>query len=282
MYYGKNICCEVPVQVEGLKSQRLYVFLQDAISRGHLQPGQKLPGENDLALQFGVSRVTVRRALAALAEQGLVMRKPGLGTVVREPSVSSSVITADVSNLLPHIVRMGKDSQIRMLEFAYLPASPYVADRLGLIPGERVQYSVRVRSTAGEPFSYLTTYVPERIARHYDESDLAQTPLYALLERSGVKVHRATQTISAALASPTVSEALQVAQGAPLIALTRVVFDDKGKGVELLEAQYRPDRYRIQVDLERDRGRDDQFWKPIRGKGGIRVNPGRSARVHKS
>jgi GntR family transcriptional regulator len=209
-----------------------------------------------------------------------VLRKPGLGTVVQAPSVASSLITADVSNLLPHIVRMGKDSQIRMLEYAYVPASPDVADKLGLIPGERVQYSVRVRSTADAPFSHLTTYVPERIARHYSEADLAQTPLYALLERSGVKVHRATQTISAALASPTVAEALQLSQGAPLIALTRVVFDEKGKGVELLEALYRPDRYRIQVDLERDRSHDDAFWTPIRGKGGIRPDSPRGTRVH--
>jgi GntR family transcriptional regulator len=270
------------VQVEGLKSQRLYVFLQDAISRGNLQPGQRLPGENELAQQFGVSRVTVRRALAALADQGLVVRKPGVGTVVQIPSASSSIITADVSNLLPHIVRMGKDSQVQMLEFAYVPATPYVAEKLGLVTGERVQYSVRVRSRAGEPFSYLTTYVPERIAQNYSEADLARTPLYALLERSGVKVHRATQTISAVLASPVVSEALQLTPGSPLIALTRVVFGEKDRGVELLEALYRPDRYRIQVDLERDRGRDDQFWKPIRGKGGLRVNTARASRVVKN
>jgi GntR family transcriptional regulator len=266
------------MQVAGLKSQRLYVFLKDAISRGHLTPGQKLPSENELAVQFSVSRVTVRRALSALSDQGLVSRKPGMGTVVQAPSLASTVITADVSNLLPHIVRMGKDSQIRLLEFAYLPANAYVAEKLDLVPGERVQYSVRVRSTAGQPFSHLTTHVPDRVAQSYDESDLARTPLYALLERSGVKIHRATQTITAVLASPTIAEALGLAQGSPLISLTRVVYDEKGRGVELLEALYRPDRYRIQVDLARDSGRGDHFWKPIRGKSGVRVNPGRSSR----
>jgi GntR family transcriptional regulator len=266
------------MQVAGLKSQRLYVFLKDAISRGHLGPGQKLPSENDLATQFSVSRVTVRRALSALSDQGLVSRKPGMGTVVLTPNVSSAVITADVSNLLPHIVRMGKDSQIRMLEFAYIPANAYVADKLGLLTGERVQYSVRVRSTEGQAFSHLTTHVPDRVAQHYNESDLARTPLYALLERSGVKIHRATQTISAMLASPTVAEALGLAQGSPLIALTRVVYDEKGRGVELLEALYRPDRYRIQVDLARDSGRGEHFWKPVRGKGGTRVSTEKSRR----
>jgi GntR family transcriptional regulator len=57
------------------------------------------------------------------------------------------------------------------------------------------------------------------------------------------------------------------------------VYDEKGRGVELLEALYRPDRYRIQVDLARDSGRGDHFWKPIRGKSGVRVNPGRSSRA---
>ena len=266
------------MQVAGLKSQRLYVFLKDAISRGHLAAGQKLPSENDLALQFDVSRVTVRRALSALCDQGWVSRKPGFGTVVLSPDVASTLITADVSNLLPHIVRMGKDSQIRLLEFAYIPANAFVAEKLDMLPGERVQYSVRVRSIGGEAFSHLTTHVPDRVAQSYDESDLAQTPLYALLERSGVKVQRATQTISAVLASPAIAEALGLSQGSPLISLTRVVFDEKGRGVELLEALYRPDRYRIQVDLARDSGPGEHFWKPIRGKGEPRESTGRAKR----
>jgi GntR family transcriptional regulator len=249
--------------VEGSKSQRVYLTLRDAILSGRVAVGERMPGELELAARYGVSRVTVRRALTVLAEQGLLERRPGAGTVVKERPLDATVITADVSNLLPNMVKMSRASQIRLLEFAYLPAPRAVADALGLAPGDRVQYSVRVRSVDGAPFSYLVTHVPDRIARHYNEADLAQTPLFALLERSGVEVDRATQTISAQLAGPVEAEALDVAPGSPLIALTRVVFDAQGRGVEHLQALYRPDRYRIQVDLGREGGRESRYWKPL-------------------
>lgn len=249
--------------VEGSKSQRVYLTLRDAILSGRLAVGERVPGEIELATRYGVSRVTVRRALTALAQQGLLERRPGSGTVVKPRPLDATVITADVGNLLPNVRKMGRESQIRLLEFAYLPAPRPVSEALGLPPGDRVQYSVRVRSVDSVPFSYLVTHVPDRIARHYNESDLAQTPLFALLERSGVKVDHATQTISAQLAGPVEAEALAVAPGSPLIVLTRVVFDVNGLGVEHLLALYRPDRYRIQVDLGRAGSGEARYWQPL-------------------
>ena len=92
--------------------------------------------------------------------------------------------------------------------------------------------------------------------------DLANTPLFVLLERSGVKVDHASQSISATLANHEVAEALDVAVGSPLISLTRVVYDEQGRGVEHLEALYRPDRYRFQIDLERNGDDHSRYWEP--------------------
>jgi GntR family transcriptional regulator len=83
-----------------------------------------------------------------------------------------------------------------------------------------------------------------------------------LLERSGLTAERATQTISATLASPEVADALQLDLGSPLIALTRVVYDRSDRGVEHLHALYRPDRYSFQFDLVRTGSTGRRRWPP--------------------
>ena len=249
--------------MKSTKYHRVYLLLKDAIERDQLSPGTKLPGELALADRHQVSRITVRRAMAALADEGLVTRRAGVGTVVACRPMEASQITADVSNLLPNFVRMSNESSIKLLEFAYRPATPVIASRLKLSPRERVQYSVRVRSMQGKPFSYLITHVPASIAQNYDENALATTSLFMLLERGGIKADHATQTISAALATEEIAQALDVPVGSALIALQRVVFDQEGRGVEHLEAFYRPDRYRIQVDLGRAGESSARYWQPI-------------------
>ena len=112
------------------------------------------------------------------------------------------------------------------------------------------------------PFSYLTAHVPEEIGRTYSKSQLATQPLLGLLERSGAKLDRASQRISAVLASPDLAHALKVRVGSPLIELVRVVFDRNGRGVEHLHALYRPDRYNFEMELVRAGEIDAPTWMP--------------------
>lgn len=247
----------------GTKSHQLFLLLKDAIVSGRLGPGSKLPGELKLAQEHQVSRVTVRRAMEALSEEGLVTRRAGQGTVVTEQAVGVSMMTASVANLLPNLAKLGETSRVRLLEFAYIDPPDLVRERLNLAAGERTQRSVRIRLSDDKPFSYLVTHVPEGIAVHYSEADLAATPLYVLLERSGVELDHASQTISATLATKETAAALGVQIGSPLIDLTRVVFDRNGRGIEHLKALYRPDRYRIQIDLNRAGDDESRYWKTV-------------------
>lgn len=247
----------------GTKSHQLFLLLKDAIVSGHISPGSKIPGELKIAAEHQVSRVTVRRALDALVQEGLIIRKRGVGTLVCERPVGATVITASVSTLLPNMQKLGENSRVQLLEFSYDSPSETVRELLRLQPHERIQRSIRVRLAEDKPFSYLTTYVPERIALSYNESDLTTMPLFALLERSGVNLDNATQTISATLATKNIAEALDVAPGSALISLTRVMYDNDGKGVEYLHALYRPDRYRIEIDLCRTDSAEGRYWQPL-------------------
>jgi GntR family transcriptional regulator len=251
----------VAEQLSEAKARRVYLILRDRILSNAFQPGARLPTEVDLARFHRVSRVTVRRALAELSREQLIERRRASGTrVIYQPS--SKPITADISNVLATLVEMGERTSSRLLSFTYVPATGAVAEALGATATEKLQRSVRVRSTSGMPFSYLVAHVPERIGRTYSRKDLADKPLLALLERSGVKIERASQRIGAVLATPETAQALKVRVGSPLIELVRVVHDSDGRGVEHLHALYRPDRYTLEMELERSAEKDGRTWKP--------------------
>lgn len=253
--------------LEPQKARRLSLLLRERIASGEIGPGSRLPSEPALALEHGVSRVTVRRALDSLAADGLVDRRVGSGTFVREPETPRPII-ADFSNMLTHLVEMGRRTGVRLLAFSYGAPPDGVAQALLLRPGERTQRSVRVRLIDGQPFSYLTTHVPERIGLTYSEADLAAVPLLTLLERSGTEIGRASQTIGATLAGPDVAEALALEIGSPLLSLNRVVFGPDGRGVEHLQALYRPDRYSFQMELHRAGDAGERRWSPMPAKAG--------------
>lgn len=248
---------------EGGKARRVYLLLRDEVSNGIYGPGAALPGEQRLAERYDVSRVTIRRALEALERDGLIQRRAGSGTVVRRQDRAGGQIAADFATLMPQLVAMGRDTTARLLSFSYGRAPEAVAQAMALPEGARVQTAVRVRLIDGVPFSHLTTYVPEGIAANYTEADLATTPLFRLLERSGVEVSAAQQSVSATLAAPDVAEALGVAVGSALLSIRRVVRDAAGQGVEYLSALYHPDLFRLEMTLDRVGADGNRHWAPV-------------------
>lgn len=247
---------------EGGKSRRIYLQLRDAIAQGAYPALSFLPGEQRLALDFNVSRVTVRRALLALQDEGWIERRAGSGTRVLQKSEDSAPIGADMTTLLPQLSEMSRRTDIRLLHTRNESAPRHVAMALDLESGSGVQKATRVRLIKDVPFSHLTTYVPADIAARYEENDLADTPLFQLLERADVRIAEAHQSVSATLAAPEVADALEVSVGAALLSLTRVVQDQTGRGVEYLSALYRPDLFRLDMTLARVGQSGDRHWEP--------------------
>ncbi len=244
------------------KAKQVYLVLRDRILSGAISLGAKLPTENELAHCYGVSRVTVRRALGELARERLIERRRSAGTrAIYRPSPAP--ITADISGVLADLAEMGRRTTVRLLSFEYVPAEGAVAQALAAAADQLLQRSVRVRSIDGLPFSYLTTHVPESVSVTFTRHDLAARPLLELLERAGVKVERARQRITARLATPEVAEALGVRSGSPLIELVRIVYDQSGRAVEHLHALYRPDGYAFEIDLVRSGTADTKAWAPV-------------------
>lgn len=250
------------------KYHQIYLVLREQLLEGRFDAG--LPGEMALMAQFGVARVTVRRALGQLAEEGLIRREPGRGTRVVPlhlrtgaaalPAAGDSTHQARLTGLLENLVTMGLRTTVQVLSVQHLAAPHEVAQALQLPPAARVQKAERVRSTRDGPLSFITTWVPDAIASGFGPRELAQKPILVLLEASGVKVGRAEQTISARLADAEVARHLDVAVGSALLAVRRLIYDEDEKPVQWLHGLYRPDRYEYQMQLSRVGSIDAKVW----------------------
>lgn len=241
---------------------QIFLILRNRIYGGEIQPGHLVPGEQDLAAEFDVSRITAKRALNELADAGLVVRERGRGTrVIHRPPAPA--VASSVEGWLESITLMGISTEARVLEFDYAEASEDVAHALEIQPGADVQHAVRVRSLDGEPMSYLITYVPGDIGRQFDRDDLDRVPLLRLLEMAGVEVASARQSISAVVAGTSIANALSIQSGSPLIEVRRVVRDVSDRPVEYLRVLYRPDVYRFDMSLRRVREKEGMRWATL-------------------
>jgi GntR family transcriptional regulator len=240
---------------------QIYLVLRGKIADGEFAFGDVLPSEDETARTYGVSRITAKRALNELAEDGFVVRERGRGTRVTHRAPARPV-QANVEGLLENLLAMGLETEVELIDFGYVTPGEDVRRALGCGADESVQRAVRVRRLEGEPFSHLTTFVPGDIGRTYGRDDLASTPLLTLLERGGVQVGRAEQTISATLADATVARLLGVDLSAPLLRISRTVYDQQNRPVEYITGLYRPDRYQYRMELSRVQTGQAHAWSP--------------------
>jgi len=235
------------------KYHQIYLVLREQLQEGRFADG--MPAEMLLARQFGVGRVTVRRALEQLVEEGLIVRVAGRGTwptpaqpSKTEPPMAQGAPTR-LTGLMGNIVSVSRHTTVKVLDWRVVDASASVAQALQLALGDKVRKAVRRRSSQEGPLSYITTYIPEHLATGFGRSELALKPVLQLLEESGVELGRARQTISARQADALVAAELDVAIGTALLDVRRLVFDAQDKPVQWLHGLYRPDRYEYQLEV---------------------------------
>lgn len=234
---------------------RLYVILRERIANGAHPIGSFLPSEAEITEAFSVSRITAKRALDELAAEGLVERTRGRGTTVtgRVPaSITARPITASIDGLLENLGAIGRETSVQVIEFGYCAPPEFVRQQLALAPGAIAQRAVRVRSLDGEPLSQSTAYVPEGIGRAWRARDLAAMPLIDLLERTGIVVGAAEQSITATVADTLTAPRLNIGVGMPLLLMKRCVKDTGGEPVQFIEILYRPDRFEYRMSLTRE------------------------------
>ena len=244
------------------KYHRIYLVLREQLREGQFAAG--LPGELALMEQFGVARVTVRRALAELAREGLIAREPGRGTRPLERGAAAAdtapPMRTHLTGLLENLVSMGLRTAVKGRAGPTGAGSDRGAAGRGGARGAQGQKAGGGRSTAAGPLSHITTYVPAAVAQGFGRRELEVQPILLLLEQSGVKVGRAVQTISARLADAEVARQLDLPVGSALLAVRRLIFDEQERPVQWLHGLYRPDRYEYEMQLSRVGSIDAKVW----------------------
>jgi GntR family transcriptional regulator len=230
--------------------RQIFLSLRNKIVDGEFPDGAFLPSEAELAASYEVSRITAKRVLNDLAQEGLAVRQRGRGTRVRYQG-GGTIVSGSVQSLIDSL-RANSRNRPRVLALEEVAAPADVALALGIAEGERVQRAVRVFSTDAAPYSHLTTYVPRAIAQAWSSDDWQALGLVSLLERAGVTVAFAEQVITATLADAALAEALDVSVGSPLLRAVRTSFDVAERPVEYLIATYPPERYRFLMTLSHD------------------------------
>ena len=247
---------------------QLESVLREKILSGQFASLERIPTEAELATEYGVSRITVRQALAALEEDGLVRRKAGLGTFVTElPSFSGDL---KVEGSLDHLLSMGQATSIQLLDLRTVEATPQQADRMGLSRGAQLTRCERLRFFHQEPLSYIVALLPHDIGKRVRRTEWAKGTILGALERLGYELRDADQTVRASLADATVARHLRTRIGAPLLSVDRLVRAADGRVVEFVHTFYRSDIYSVKVHLVRDAnpvGREGT-WSLKRGRKG--------------
>jgi GntR family transcriptional regulator len=236
-----------------IKSPRyiqVYSTVRDWIYQGSYKAGGRLPTEEELCRLFQVSRITTRKAVDMLVDEGLVVRQPGRGTFVVEDLADAPVI-GEMDQLLRKVERLGKTSRVAQAEVVETDADPETAKDLDLPLGARVQKASHVRLTEKRPIGYVVTFIPASLKVRFNLSELNESPMLTLLERKGVDIASADQVISATLADARLASLLSTTVGAPLVHIRLVVFDSQRRPVERLVAWYRGDYYHHHVHLTR-------------------------------
>ena len=234
-------------------SQPLHDKVREAIAEqirsGAIPPGARLQSERDLADQMGVSRVTVRRALDALAEDGLVRAARGSGRFVSDAAL------AEPPNTLLSFTELGAERGLlassRVLGSRVRSATLDEAEVFGVAPGADVFELDRLRMLDGVAVALDHTRVPLVLAPVLPTIDFGAASLYAVLDEAGAGLVRADYTTEAVAADASTARQLGVTPGSPLLLATTTSYDTSDRVVELGETTYRSDRYRFRATLVR-------------------------------
>ncbi|MEZ6022153.1 MAG: GntR family transcriptional regulator [Hyphomonadaceae bacterium] len=228
---------------------QIFLGLRDEILSGALPFGAALPTEEELSAAHGVSRITARRALTELAEAGLVERRRRTGTRVIFKSPAPPV-ESGIHQALDALISFGHKTKVRVVEFGVAPASPRIAAALEIEPGENVVRAARLRMLDNAPLGHVMSYVPARLRRLVTRKALSEAPILEVLQRGGIAIGAARQTIAAVAADAQIAAMLEVEARAPLLLITRTVCDDAGAPILITDAHYRGDRYQVRLDLQ--------------------------------
>ncbi|MFN8523579.1 MAG: GntR family transcriptional regulator [Chloroflexota bacterium] len=241
---------ELAPKLDPQSSQPLYAqiieHIRSVISAGVLKPGDRLPAEQHMVRSLGVARITVRRAIAELVREGVLIRARAKGTFVAPPLPART--NQRLSSVLgPPRVKVPGDS-VSTVRVDVLDAGARLAQVMGVPRGSELLQIQWLRQVEGEPAALETAYYPLSRFPGLDERDLDRCGIIRLIEsRFGAAVAQSQHVMELALATNRESALLGVAPRAPLFLIWGMALAADGSVIERTRLLYRGDRFRFDL-----------------------------------
>lgn len=223
--------------------------IRDQVSEGALRPGSRLPPERDLCRRLAISRVTLRRALLQLVDDGVLTPSHGRGWYVASDerkdwpnSLESFSETAARMGLVATSVVLRADTAMATLD---------EAEALGVAPGALLFHLERVRMLDEVPIAIDRSIVPADLAPGLVDVDFRTESLYSALAAAGLVLANAETTIEAREADAAIAEHLRVAVGKPILVMHQTVLNPADKPLFASTISYVGDRYRLRTSFAR-------------------------------
>ena len=211
------------------------------VGSGQYAAGRLLPSEAELSALFSASRVTIRRALETLRDDGLVDARQGFGWFVAAEPLRQTL--GQLETIESQLQQSGRDPQRRVLEFAFVAATERV---FAALAADQVLQVKRLNLADGEPFAVVTVWCPAELGQHLSKRDVERSPFYELL---GLELKGASQTIGAEAADPADAALLGIPTGSPVLCCLRLTTDISGRPVLLSRHVFPAHRTEFVVDL---------------------------------
>lgn len=226
--------------------------LREQIDSGALERGQKLPSEDELAAQFGVSRMTVRQATSELIEGGFLYRRHGVGTFVTLPHIERD--HSRLTNFFENSTLQGIQAKAIILQFEVIEATPKIADALLLEADGLVIHLKTLRQADDVLVTLHDAYIPHHLFSMLTQAEIQDIDIQHLWEefqKTGYPVKRAVQKLEARLADQELAKLMRIQPGSPILYKERTVYAEDGTPVEFTYCYNRGDMYSLTVTLNR-------------------------------
>ena len=228
---------------------QLKEILRSWITEGKFNAGEKFPSETELQEQFGVSRITVRRALAELVNEGFLLREQGRGSFVVKPWLKEPL--GPLTSFTEEMRKSGIPCSSQILEFS-LVSDREIAQKMSISLNEHFVRLQRVRIAYNEPIALQTNFIRYKFCPDLVERGLLEDSLYKTLEVVyGLKLCWAKQVLVAKPADEYEARVLQIKAGQPLLAFERLTYLETGEPIEFVRSVYRGDKYKFVMILKR-------------------------------
>lgn len=211
--------------------------------------GSPLPGEKKLAEEFGVARMTIRKAIDLLVDWGLVVRRHGSGTYVARKDVHHE--TSNLTGLAEVLRKQGKEVVSQVLAFEVMPAPPAIASLLRIKIDERIYFSRRVRFVDGKPLMLEDSYMPVKLFRNLSLSHLEGSKFDYIEKECGIIISGNYETLTPVLADKQLARSMNVPEQTPLLRITSLSYSDSGEFLNYSVMFRNASEYQVDYHLRR-------------------------------